>query len=351
MKTKPHLEALYRVTPQQGRGDFLRLDMNENPEGLPEAFVREVLCGITPDSIALYPEKGALTEELAAFLDVSPECIVFGNGSDELIKTVFEGFGGAGSNIVSVYPTFEMYAVYANMFDMEHRRLEFDDSWSVSAEALAALIDENTAIVSVLNPNNPIGVVFSEAELRMIIRRADEAGAVVIIDEAYHYFHEKSFIELTADCGNVILLRTFSKLCSLAGLRAGFAVAQPGLAGYLRKLKSSYDLNCVAIAFVRALIKDSDMIYRLMRIEREGREYIISKLEASGREYFAKNGNYVFIKCPAGITPEEIAGRFYDEGVLVKTYGVPIFKDYFRITTGSRAVMSRFWEIYERVLA
>ncbi|MDR0852246.1 MAG: histidinol-phosphate aminotransferase family protein [Clostridiales Family XIII bacterium] len=352
MKFKPHLDALYRVNPPQGRDDYLRLDMNENPEGLPEAFVRNVLDGFSSGNLARYPEKVALTIELSDYLGVDPKSILFGNGSDDLIKSVYEVFGAPGTNVVSVYPTFEMYAVFAKMYDMEHKMLHYDSStWSVRADDLIDLIDDRTAIVSVLNPNNPIGTVFTEDEVRRIIRRADEIGAVVVIDEAYHYFFDKTFLNLVAEYENVILLRTFSKLCSIAGLRIGFAVAAPEVAAYMGKVKTSYDVNNIAIEFARAIIRDKALIEALTSRERAGRAYIVQKLEASGHDYFAQNGNYVFIKCPEGVSPAEVSERMKEKGILIKTYSHPIFEGYFRITTGSKAVMEKFWNLYEQQFA
>jgi len=159
-RLKTGIEELYRVSPRQGRGSFLRLDMNENPEGLPREFFDRVISKLTPELLAMYPESGALVQKLAKRLGVAPDMIALSNGSDEAIKCIFEVFGTSG-NVVSVYPTFEMYAVYAKLYGLEHRIINYREDFSVNIDDIIAAINPDTAIVSLLNPNNPIGNVYT----------------------------------------------------------------------------------------------------------------------------------------------------------------------------------------------
>ncbi len=345
-KTKAGIEELYRVSPRQGRGSFLRLDMNENPEGLPRAFFDRIILKITPELLAMYPETGVLTKKLADYHSIEPDMITLTNGSDEAIKCIFEVFGCSG-NVVSVYPTFEMYSVYAKLYGLEHRAINYSEDFSVKTGDLIAAIDADTSIVSLLNPNNPIGNVYSMEEIESVIKKAGECRAIVVIDEAYHYFYPKSYIELTKKYSNVLLTRTFSKLCSIAGCRIGYAVGNPSLISLLNKVRGTYCINAVALAFAEAIIDDKELIPALIKEEKTGRDYVTTYLVANDYEHYAENGNYIFIRPnrPAG----EVSAALEEEMILVKTYSHPLLKDYIRISTGGVGSMQRFCETFNKI--
>lgn len=345
-KLKTGIEELFRVSAHQGRGSFLRLDMNENPEGLPRKFFDKVVSKLTPELLAMYPETGALIQKIAEHLDVKPDMITLSNGSDEAIKCIFEVFGNSG-NVVSVYPTFEMYPVYTKMFGLEHKIVDYSDDFAINIEDIINAIDSDTCIVSLLNPNNPIGNVYSLSETERIIEKAGECDAVVVIDEAYHYFYPNTFVELANKYNNVILTRTFSKLCSIAGCRIGFAVGNARLISLLNKVRGTYCVNSVALIFAEAILDDSELIPALIEKEKAGRDYVIASLKASDYEYYAENGNYIFIRpcLPAA----EVSALLKAEKILVKTYSHPLLKDYIRITTGGIEPMKQFYEIFEKI--
>lgn len=347
MKIQPVYTQLHRVKPMQGRAPYLRLDMNENPEGLPRAFFDEVMKTITPESIATYPEPGKLTGLLADYLQVEPEQVLITDGSDEALDLIFQVFGGLGQKLISVWPTFAMYMVYGKMRQMVHVEIPYREDFSVNVQDLLDAIDDSTAIVSLLNPNNPIGSVYTEEEVRAVIEKAERCGALVVIDEAYYYFYDRTFIELCRQAKNVILVRTFSKLCSLAGLRVGYAVGAPELIHLLDNAKTSFSVNAVGLRFAEEIIQRPDLIEELIGIEREGRQYVISCLEEAGIPYYAKNGNYVFIYC--GETMKRMVEELRRLGVLVKYYeNDPLLGQYIRISTGGRGSMERFWSAFQK---
>ena len=322
--------------------------MNENPEGLPKEFFNEVMQTITPEYIATYPETGKLKSLLADDLGVSKEQILLTNGSDDGLKTIFEVFGDYGKKMVSVWPSFAMYMVYAKMNGMIHVEVPYNDDFSVDVDCIINSIDSETSIVSLLNPNNPIGNVYTDDEVIRIIRRSKEMGAIVIIDEAYHYFYSKTFIEICKKYDNVILTRTFSKLCSIAGLRIGYLVSTPEIIKTLYNSKPTYAVNCIALRFAENIISNKTLINQMIETEAEGRKYIIDLLKENNIHYYAQNGNYVFIGCKGCV--EETVKKLAENGVLVKSYGnQPLLKDYIRISTGSKAIMDKFWKIFVKV--
>jgi histidinol-phosphate aminotransferase len=319
--------------------------MNENPEGLPSTFHRRVLRKVTPELLAMYPEPEDCSKELSRYLGVPVDSLFLSNGSDESIKTIFEVYGEEGASVVTVTPTFEMYGVYAKMFHMVHVPVPYGDDWKVGVNEVLVAIDAKTRLVAVLNPNNPIGTVFSESEVRQILEKARSVGALVVLDEAYHYFYDKTLLSLVGEYDNVLLTRTFSKLCSVAGLRIGYTVGSPRLIGGLEKVRQTFNVNTVALLFATEILRDPTLIPRLQKVEREGRAFLLQELSRSGIAHYAENGNYVFIACRGRAA--EVAKALEDRKVLVKTYGHPLLRDYIRITTGSVRVMKRFWKHYQ----
>lgn len=337
---KDCVKDILRVGGRQDRLKFLRLDMNENPEGLPSAFVERVKAEMSPEFFAAYPEVDHFTGILAQYLGIGTENICITNGSDMAIRYLFEVFGCPGSSVVTVSPTFEMYRVNCLIFGLKHKPVEYRPDFTLDFEKVLDAITSEVSIVSVLNPNNPIGTVFSEEEFDRIAKRAGEAGAIVIVDEAYHYFYDKTFLKKIFEYDNVVLVRTFSKLFSLAACRLGFMAGNPGMIKYVKNVRPTFDTNSVALRFGEAVLQEPGMVEQLAAVEKEGREFLLGSLKASGYEYFAGNGNYAFIRVKSTVphVKEELEKRM----VLVKTYSYPIFEGYIRISTGSKSTMQRF---------
>ncbi len=344
MYVKDTIKNIHRIKPSGSRIQYLRLDTNENPQGLPADFFNEVMKKVTPELLAMYPEKESLLFLLAKHNEIPRECISLTNGSDEAIRLAFEAFGRIGSKLLSVTPTFEMYHVYCNMYGLIHETVPYNDTFQVSAEDIISRIDDNTSMVVLLNPNSPIGTTFCDSEIIKLIQTAAKKEAIVIIDEAYHYFYDKSFINLINDFDNVLVTRTFSKLGSMAGLRIGYIAGNKELIHYINNAQSTYNINSIGILFAEELLKRPDIIKELQEIEQSGRDFLMKELEKEEYNYYCQNGNYVLVKSRR--SPTEVASLLKDNNILIKTYGSGILKDWIRITTGSIEVMERFWKVF-----
>lgn len=333
-----------RVFPEQGRYDYARYDMNENPEGLPQWFVDEVLQEITPEFLATYPEHDKFRKMYAEYIGTAPENVAVTNGSDMAIRFVMEVFAEKGSSVVTVAPSFEMYWVNCTMLGLKHVPVSYEADMTIDAEKIVAAIDENTDIVVLLNPNNPIGTVYTKEEARKIIERAREVGAVVIVDEAYHYFYKHTFLPFIHEYDNVVVFRTFSKLFSLAAVRLGMMIANPELIGYARKSMPSFEVNAVALKFGEHLMQHTELIEELMNTEAEGKAWLLEELQKHGYETKPSHGNFIFIKPKKSAKETERLLR--EKKILIKTFGNEFLKDYVRISTGSKKAMSYFLDAF-----
>ena len=334
-----------RVFPAQGRYDYDRFDMNENPEGLPQWFVDSVVREITPEFLATYPEPDRFQKKYAAFIGVPEDAVLATNGSDMGIRYLLEVFGERGKSVVTVSPSFEMYRINCSILGLRHVPVEYEPDWTLRMDKLLHAIDSETRIVVLLNPNNPIGRPYTQLEITSVVARAREVGAVVIIDEAYHYFYPNTFLDDALTCDHVVILRTFSKLFSLAACRLGVMIGSPSLLRYVRNAKLTFDVNSVALLFGERVLEHPDMIDQLIQTEQEGKQFITDALTARGYVCRAGQGNFIFVKpCHDAQT---LAARLANEKkVLVHPYTNSLLRDYIRVSTGSKKAMERFLDAF-----
>ena len=329
-----------RVFPPQGRYGKLRYDMNENPEGLPKEFVDSVLKEITPEFLAIYPEPDRFLRKYADFVGVKFENLVCTNGSDQAIRYLLETFGEVGKEVVTVAPSFEMYWVNCMLLGYKHVPVAYESDLSLKIEKVIAAINENTRIVVLLNPNNPVGNVYTDEEFAAVQKRAEEVGALVVIDEAYHYFYSKTFLNQALAAPNVVVLRTFSKLMSLAAVRLGVVIGNPELVGYVRNLRLTFDANSIALLFAERLMDHPEIVDGLIKTQQEGKDWLLAQLR--DKDYWCRDCmvNFIFIKPHRDA--HEVAKALEERNVLVHPYGNPLLKDYIRVSTGSQKTMAMF---------
>lgn len=336
-----------RVYPRQGRGEFYRYDMNENPEGLPKSFVEEVLREVTPEFLAVYPEPDKFLDKYARFvgMGLKAENCLTTNGSDMAIRYLFETFGEKGKKVVTVTPSFEMYRVNCSILGLKHVPVSYEKDLTIDIGKIVDAIDEDTRIVVLINPNNPVGNVYTEAELQTVIDKAEAVGAIVIVDEAYHYFYDKTFINYAVERENVVVLRTFSKLMSLAACRLGIIISSPEIIHYVKNSRLTFDVNSFALLFAERLLEHPEIVEELIRIEQDGKKYTLEVLQE--KDYWCRDctGNYIFVK-PKHDVNEVVERLEAEKKILVHAYGNDLLKGYIRVSIGSRAAMKIFLDAF-----
>lgn len=340
-----NVKNLNRIFDQNSRDGYLRLDLNENPSGLPEPFIKKVLEGIDPEFIAKYPETMEFTQILADFIGASPENICLTNGSAEGIRYLIEAFTGPGGKILGVTPTYAMYEVYANMYGREYVAAEYDPDLTMPVERVLGKMTGDIQLLILLNPNNPVGNTYTAEEMDMLIRRAKEKEITVLIDEAYFYFYPVSFINYALENDHVFLTRTFSKLFSLAGTRLGYVIGRKEGIEMIQKLCTPHNVNAFGIRFAREIIKTEGMIDYLTKTALDGKAYLIEELTKRGYTTSGGEGNFVFIK--PNNNADYITKKLKEQKILVKTYkNIGRLGDCLRVTIGDRKVMEVFLDAF-----
>ena len=336
------IENLFRIFDQNERKDYLRLDLNENPGGLPQSFITQVLKEVTPQLVAQYPETLHFTEVLAGFLgtDISHLCLV--NGSAEGIRYIIQAFTSPNGRIVGVVPSYFMFQVYSEMYGRNFVKVPYNEDLTMDVENIIREMTEDTQLLILLNPNNPMGNVYSEDEFARIIAVAKEKQITVLVDEAYHYFYPKTFINYALNDEHVFVTRTFSKLFSMAGCRLGYVAGWSEGVKMIQKLCTPHNTNAFALMFAEKIIESPEILQLLIDNFNEGRKYLIDVLDANGYAHKGEAGNFIFIKVKSDA--ETIVKRMKSEkGILIKSYpGVGEFGTCLRVSIGEKKYMEQF---------
>ena len=340
----PKIENLVRIFDQNERKDFLRLDLNENPGGLPQDFINDVLKDVTSQFVAQYPETLHFTEVLAEFLgtDIAHLCLV--NGSAEGIRYVIQAFTSEKGRIVGVVPSYFMFQVYSEMYGREFVKVPYNDDLTMSIDNIINEMSDDTQLLILLNPNNPMGNVYSEEDFKILFEVANKKQITVLVDEAYHYFYPKTFIQYALNKEHVFVTRTFSKLFSMAGCRLGYVVGWPEGIKMVQKLCTPHNTNAFAMKFAEAVIKNPKVLQSLIDNFNEGRKFLIDTLDNNGYQHKGEAGNFIFIK-PKTDALKIVERMKSEKKILIKSYpNVGNFGTCLRVSIGEKKYMRMFCE-------
>jgi histidinol-phosphate aminotransferase len=313
--------------PAPGRR-VVKLNTNENPYP-PSPRVLEALARVSTADVRLYPdpEARALRARAAAVYGVPAECIMIGNGSDELLQLLVRATVDPGDRVGFPVPTYSLYETLVAVQGGRRVEVPFDDEFTLPA----ALADTGARLTFLCNPNSPSGTLVPLAE---VARLARAVRGVLVVDEAYVDFAHTSALPLVADHDNVVVLRTLSKSYSLAGLRVGLAVAHPELLAGLRVVKDSYNVGRLALAAAEAALGDAAWMEANVRRVRATRTSLSTALAGLGWDVLPSEANFVLARRP-GVDQAPTAAALARRHILVRHFAVPRLFDALRITIGT----------------
>lgn len=337
-----NVKNLNRIFDQNSRDGYLRLDLNENPGGLPQKFINEVLSEITPEFLSKYPETSSFTKSLSKFIGIQENELCLTNGSAEGIRYIIEAYTRPGGKILGVSPSYAMYEVYSNMYGRQFISLNYSHEFKMDIDDIIEKMTPDIDLVIILNPNNPIGDVYTYSDMDRLILNAKKNEITVLIDEAYFYFYPNSFINYAIENEYVFLTRTFSKLFSLGSARLGYVVGKTDGISIIQKLCTPHNVNAFGLKFAQRIIETDGMIDELVKNQLEGKKFLCNELRKNNYDFSVKEGNFLFIKpkTDAIIVKDKLKKK---KGILVKTYdGIGSFGECLRVTTGETYVMKKF---------
>ncbi|MFH1140964.1 MAG: histidinol-phosphate transaminase [Chloroflexota bacterium] len=309
--------------------DIAKLDANENPYG-PSPKVAEALASYKGYHIYPDPQQRRVREVLASYADTTPERIVSGVGSDELIDLLLRLFVAPGDRVINCVPTFGMYASFVSVVGGELVPVLRSETFDVDMEGIRKAARKGAKVIFLASPNNPTGNLVAEATVRQLL----ELDMVVVVDEAYYEFASTTLAPLVPQYSNLVVLRTFSKWAGLAGIRLGYGIMDPVIAERLMVVKPPYNLSVAAeVALLASLDDKALLLSRVQSIVAERESLFAHLRQIPGLVPLPSRANFILCRLPRGQghrVYQELARR----GIFVRYYDMPLLRDYIRVSVG-----------------
>ncbi len=329
----------YTPGEQPNRPGMIKLNTNENPYP-PAPGVQKALEELETDRLRLYPDPAAkeLVDALAAYYQKDPSYFFVGVGSDDVIAMAFQTFFNSKKPILFPDISYSFYSVWADLFGIPYERPALDEEFRIRKEDY---LKDNGGIIFP-NPNAPTGIYMELSEVEEII--AGNPESIVIVDEAYVDFAGPSALELVDKYDNLLVVQTFSKSRSLAGMRIGFAVGQPKLIKYLNDVKysfNSYTMNLPSLKLGAAAVKDEAYFKETVGKIIATRERVKGELRELGFRFPDSQSNFIFATHEEW-SAKELFEELKKEDIYVRYFASPRIDNYLRITVGTDEEMDIF---------
>jgi histidinol-phosphate aminotransferase len=327
---------------------IVKLASNENPLGPSPIAVKAMQEALLKANF--YPDGGGyhLRVGIAQKFGLNIDNVMLGNGSNEIIEFLGHAFLQPGDNIVTAEHAFVVYKIMAKLFGAETVGVP-DPNLTHDLPGMAAAINDRTKLVYIGNPNNPTGTMVGEEELDRFIERVPES-IVIALDEAYYEFLPKppDTLKYLKDRPNVIVLRTFSKIQGLAGLRIGYGLAHPDLIRLLQKTRQPFNVNSIAQIGALAGLQDDEHQAKTREVTRQGREFVEGEFRKRDLEYVPSVANFVLVKVGKG---QEVFRRLLQRGMIVRAMDEYKLPEWIRVSVGTPEQNRRFFEDLDQVLS
>ncbi|MCV0429451.1 MAG: histidinol-phosphate transaminase [Roseibium sp.] len=346
----PIVDRLVPYTPGEQPKDkvFAKLNTNENPYG-PSPAALAAINKATDDRLRLYPdpESAELKNAIASTLKLGSDHIFVGNGSDEVLAHGFNAFFTGKASILFADITYSFYKTYCELYGIEHTKVPLTDSFEYDTRDYAVPCGG----VVIANPNAPTGMAMPLSRIEQILEQNPDV--VVLVDEAYVDFGADSAVDLVPHYDNLLVVQTFSKSRSLAGLRVGFAIAQPHLIEGLRRVKdsfNSYPIGRLSLEGALAAWTDRDWFDATRKKVIADREKVATQLGAQGFNILPSAANFVFAThktVPAKTLLAELRAR----GILVRHFNQARIDNWLRISIGTSEECDKLLEATADILS
>ncbi|MCE7063790.1 histidinol-phosphate transaminase [Dyadobacter sp. CY326] len=321
-----------------------RIGSNENPYGPPPMARKAIADSIEKGNRYARTELKALTDKIAAKEGVTPEYIMMGNGSGDLLEKTALAVFKDGGNLVSADPTYMSLIRVAESIGATWKPVPCKSDWSHDLDAMEKAIDKDTKLVYICNPNNPVGAVTSTNALMDFCSRVSQK-VPIFIDEAYIELVEgadnKSMVSLLKDNKNVIIARTFSKIMGMAGLRVGYITAMPATLDMIKKETKGggSGIACTSVYAASAAMDDVEFQNSTRKLNTEAKTYLYENLTAMGYKYVPSYTNFVIF--PINMPGKEFLKKMVDKGIVIKAMDIQE-KPWCRVSIGTKDEMKLF---------
>jgi histidinol-phosphate aminotransferase len=350
MKLRKNLERIKPYIAGKLKEGAIKLASNENPSGpSPKALenIREYL-----DNIYLYPDAQCLElkKKLARTYDITEDMLIVGNGSDEILLFIAGAYIEEDRNMVTSEATFPEYTFAVTLFGGETKyakmtNLRFD------LDNILRILDEHTQVIFIANPNNPTGTYITQSDLTHFMGNVPDY-MLVVIDEAYcEYVTEPDFpdsLSLLPNYKNLLVLRTFSKMYGLAGLRIGYGIGSPGVIKDLHKTKEPFNVNSLAQIAALGALDDHEFVEKTLKINKYGKDYLYKEFDDMKLQYWKSAANFILVR--TGMDSAEVFHKLMERGVTIRAMPVCGYTDTIRVTIGTKEQNELFIRLIRELL-
>ena len=345
-------DNLRRVEPyvpgeQPNEKDMVKLNTNENPYP-PSPKVLQAMNDFDIDTLRLYPDPNSqlLVDAIAKRYDVDSDQVFVGVGSDDVLAIAFMTFFNGKKPVLFPDITYSFYNVWAELFNIPYERPALDENFNIVAEDY---YKENGGVI-IANPNAPTGIEQNEAFLRDVIEHNQDV--VVIIDEAYVDFCDYSALDLIKEYDNVVVVQTYSKSRSMAGMRIGYAMANEELIKAMNDVRysyNSYPMTRLSVALGVAALEDEEYFQETKQKIVDTREWTKKELKRLGFTFGDSKTNFIFAKQET-VHANEIFTKLREKHIYVRHFNAEKIDNYLRISIGTQEEMEYFISEVEKLI-
>jgi histidinol-phosphate aminotransferase len=318
------------------RDRIMKLDANENPYGC-SPKVKKTLTKFQYYNSYPDPEQRELRDALSKYTGINSKNLLAGSGSDELIELILRLFLEPGDCVINCPPTFGMYTFCTQICAAETISVPRKNDFNIDIEAIEKAVTKNTKVIFIASPNNPTGNIATRDDIVRLLN----LNIIVVIDEAYSEFSNKSLIEMVTEYSNLFVLRTFSKWAGLAGLRVGYGIFPDYIVEQLMKIKQPYNVNSAAQVAATASLKDLTYLNRTVKniIKERNRLYELLK-SIPWLQPYESESNFILCLIKKG-SSKDIHAELQKQGIILRYYDTPELTNYLRISVGTPADTNR----------
>jgi histidinol-phosphate aminotransferase len=317
------------------RKDKIKLDLNENLMGC-SLKVIEALKKVTCDDISVYPEYDTFMDKLSSYLEVGKNNLMITNGADEALRVILDTYLDKNDEIIIPNPTFYIFESHSEIIGAKKNLVDYNEDLSFPVDGILEKINANTKMITIVNPNNPTGTIVYRNDIVRILEKAK--NAIVLVDEAYFQFSNKSCKDLINSYSNLIVVQTFSKGFGLAGVRLGYIISNENVIQNLKKIVLPYGVNGLSIVAGSAALDDLEFVDHYVNLVRDNRSYLLAELDKIGVRTYQSDAN--FIVANFGENLDTVFKKLNEKNILVNNVSsLPLLDGCLRIAIGTRTQM------------
>ena len=317
---------------------IVKLASNENPLG-PAIQVIDTIQS-EAKNISLYPDSDSreLKSALAEKYQLDQEKIFIGNGSDEILDLLMTLILKSGDEVIQAEPAFIKYELAVKSRAGNSIKVPLDENYKHDLKAIESEITDQTKAILICNPNNPTGTMLNKEEIESFLERISDE-ILVVVDQAYHEYitAEDLFdgVELLDEYSNLMLMRTFSKVYGLAGMRIGYALADPELIDYLNRIRGPFNVNRLAQKAAVTALESESYLEICQNLNKKEKKFLYQKFEELDLDYIKTEANFIMVNTE--MPAEEVFEKLQQEGVIIRSGKQFGMDTWIRVTIGTRA--------------